>query len=280
MKLMTGIMAVAMSVLAAAPARAQDDKQELKKKILDEIARKLDEEMKRILAEVEKIIDDEIARARGKKPPAAPPSAPARPGFLGVKPDPEQPEEDDFKAWKVEGGVRVIPIEGAPAAKAGLQEGDVIIEAEGTKIREWAELPESLKTRKPGDKVKIKFLRGKETKEVTVTLGTRPEAPPSDPDPEPAPPPQKPEGRPGRLGIVPGEATGKGMAIESVTPDLPAAKAGIKPGDVLAKLDDTPIWKESDLEAFMKKSKGGQKVEVTVLRGGEEKKFSVVLAEK
>jgi hypothetical protein len=30
----------------------------------------------------------------------------------------------------------------------------------------------------------------------------------------------------------------------------------------------------------MKKSKAGQKVEVTVLRGTEEKKFSVVLAER
>jgi len=271
---------IAACVLAAPAARAQDDKQELKKKLLDEISKKLDEEMKRILDEMGKLIDEEIAKFRGRKPDAPPANPGGAPGFLGVQQDPDQPDEDDFKAWKVEGGARISVIEGGPAEKSGLKDGDVITEVEGTKVREWAELPESLKGRKAGEKVKVKIIRGKEAQEVTVTLGKRQERPADAP---PAPPPANPpkaEGKPGRLGISPGDATGKGMAIDSVSAGTPAAEAGIKAGDVLTKLNDTAIWKESDLEAFMKKSKAGMKVEVTVLRAGEEKRFSVVLAER
>jgi S1-C subfamily serine protease len=279
MKTWIGGAMIAAFALAAAPARAQDDKQELKKRILEEIAKKLDEESKRILEEISKLIDEEIAKFRGQKPPAAEaPAAPAgQPGFLGVRPDQEQPDEEDFKAWNVEGGVRIELAEGGPAAAAGLKDGDVVIEADGKKVREWAELPAALRKFKPGEKVKIKVLRGKETKEITVTLGKRPEEPKSEPAPPPAEAPKVE--KTGRIGIKPGDATGKGMSIDSVAPDGPAANAGIQAGDVLAKLDATPIWKEADLEAFMKKTKPGQKVDVTVLRGGEEKKFSVVLGE-
>ena len=279
MKAMIHLAVLAAFALAAAPARAQDDKQELKKKILDEIAKKLDEESKRILDEISKLIDEEIAKFRGKKPADAPPATGAPAGFLGVQPDQEQPEEDDFKAWKVEGGVRIVPLDGGPAATAGVKEGDVIIESDGKKILEWTDLPDTLRGKKAGDKVTLKVLRGKETKEIAVTLGKRPEeARPAAPPPAAEPP--KPVEKRGKLGITPSEPTGKGLAIEGVTPDSAAAKAGITAGDVLAKLDDTPIWKVSDLEAFMKKAKAGQKVEVTILRGGEEKKFSVVLTEK
>jgi S1-C subfamily serine protease len=277
MRLMAAILAFAATAVLAAPARAQDNREELKKKILSEIEKKLDAEMKRILEEVSKLIDEEFAKAKGRKPAPGTPSAGG--AYLGIELDSEQPDGDDFKAWGVEGGVRIIPREGGPAAQSGLKDGDVIVELEGTKIREWPELPEALKTKKPGEKVKVKVLRGKETREITVTLGKRPEAPPGDAPPAPVEP--KPEAaKPGRLGIQPGEPTGKGLAVENVSPDAPAAKAGVKAGDILVKLDDTPIWKESDLEAFMKKSKAGQKVEVTVLRGTEEKKFSVVLAER
>jgi serine protease Do len=279
MKLMTGVAALAMSLVLASPARAQEDKEALKKKILDEIAKKLDEEMKRILDEVSKLIDDEIAKARGRKPAAPPPAAGGKPGFLGVSVDSEQPDAEDFKAWKVDGGVRITLVEGGAAEKAGLQDGDVIIEADGQKIREFPELQEFIRSRKAGETVRLKYLRGKESKEVSVTLAGR-----TEPGPGPAAPPPGggpgAEPPPGRIGIRPGNPSGKGMTIEGVSPNAPAEKAGIKGGDILTKLDDTPIWKESDLENFMKNAKAGQKVDVTVLRNGEEKKFTVVLIEK
>jgi S1-C subfamily serine protease len=275
MKTVLGFLIAAACVAAAPPARAQESQEELKRKILQDIEKKLDEGIKKILEEVSQYLDRELAKLKGGKSTEPAPSGGKR-GFLGVEVDPEQPEEADFKAWKVEGGVRINPIEGGPAATAGMQEGDVIFEADGKKVREWAELPEIIGARKGGDKIKIKYVRGKEQKEATVTLGIRDDS--GGPGGATPPPAADPPAQPGRIGITPGEATGKGLSIESVNPDLPAAKAGIKAGDILTKLDDTPIWKESDLEKFMPKTKPGQKVEVTVLRDGAEKKFSVVLA--
>ncbi|HTF56777.1 MAG TPA: PDZ domain-containing protein [Planctomycetota bacterium] len=290
MKLAVWITAVAALFLSAMPARAQEDKEALKKKILEEVEKKLKEEEARILEEISKLIDEQIAKARSKKPDApapAPAPAPGKRPFFGVRPDQEQPGDDDFKAWKVDGGVRITVLDDGPAVKAGLQDGDVIVEFEGTKVTEMAELQQAILKKKVGDKVKVKIIRGKETKEITVTLATRPDD--STPAPAPEPPKEKAkepketpkeEARPGLLGIRPGSPTGKGMAIDSIVDGSPAAKAGLRAGDVVVKLGDTPIWKESDLETFMKTSKAGQEIEVTYTRNGEEKKIKVTLAER
>jgi len=282
MKLATWLLASMTLFLAAAPARAQEDKEALKKKILEEIEKKLKEETDRILKEIAKLIDDEIAKARGKKPDA-PPSAPpaAKPGFLGVRPSQEQPSAEEFKELKIEGGVRIEVIEGAPAEKAGLQDEDIIVEIDGTKVKEFPEMPRLLQKKSAGAEVKLKVQRGKQTKEFTVKLAERPEMP-GEPDPAPEAPkePPKPEGKPGSLGVKPGDASGKGMVINGVVEGSPAAKAGIKEGDVLTKIDATPIWKEDDLAAFMKSAKAGQEVVVTILRDGKELKLKVNLAER
>ncbi|HEY3226156.1 MAG TPA: PDZ domain-containing protein [Planctomycetota bacterium] len=289
MKLAAWLAAVAALVLAATPARAQDDKEALKKKILEQIEKKLEEESKRILEEISKLIDEELAKARTKKPDApdpVPAPAPGKRPYLGVRPDPEQPSDEDLKAWKVEGGVRITVGEDGPAIKAGFQDGDVIVEFEGTKVTEMAELQRAILKKKAGDKVKVKIIRGKESKEIAVTLGVHPDAAAPAPAPEPpkekAKEPKEPkeEARPGLLGVRPGSPTGKGMAIDSIVEGSPAAKAGLRAGDVLVKLGDTPIWKESDLEAFMKSSKAGQEIEVIYTRNGEEKKVKVTLAER
>lgn len=267
---------------SAPPVPPQDEKEALKKKILEEIEKKLKEETDRILKEIEKIIDDEIAKAKGKKPDA-PPAAPgpAKPGFLGVRPTQDQPSEEEFKEMKIEGGVRIEVIEGAPAEKAGLQDEDIILEIDGTQVKSFPEMPRLLQKKAAGAEVKLKVQRGKQTKEFTVKLAERPEEPGA-PGPAPEPPkePPKPEGKPGSLGVKPGEASGKGMVINGVVDGSPASKAGIKEGDVLTKIDATPIWKEDDLASFMKGAKAGQEVDVTILRDGKETKFKIKLAER
>ena len=56
------------------------------------------------------------------------------------------------------------------AAKAGIQEGDVILSIDGKNVAKFGELQEILASHNPGDKVKVVLLRNKEKKEVTVTL--------------------------------------------------------------------------------------------------------------
>jgi putative serine protease PepD len=73
------------------------------------------------------------------------------------------------------GGARVASVRsGTPAAKAGLQAGDVITKIDGTSVGSSDELQQAVDSRKPGDRVTLEVRRGGTTRTVHVTLGTRP----------------------------------------------------------------------------------------------------------
>ncbi len=72
-------------------------------------------------------------------------------------------------------GVRVTRIlEGSPAEKAGLKEGDIIIRYGGKAIKSFTQLQEQNQNRKPGDKVKLQVSRSGKTIDINLTLGERP----------------------------------------------------------------------------------------------------------
>jgi hypothetical protein len=71
-------------------------------------------------------------------------------------------------------GVRFADVrEGTPAAKAGLKAGDILIGWDGAEIANLQDFTTALRSRKPGDVVKVKILRGAETLEIPVTLEAR-----------------------------------------------------------------------------------------------------------
>lgn len=61
-------------------------------------------------------------------------------------------------------------VEDGAAADAGLEEGDVIIALDEQKVTKMAELMEYLATKRPGDKVNVKYIHKKKTKTVVLTL--------------------------------------------------------------------------------------------------------------
>jgi len=69
----------------------------------------------------------------------------------------------------------VLP--GSGAAKAGLKAGDVIVELNGKKIESHEHVSEALADKCVDDKVKVKYKRGDETNETTVTMGKRQQSP-------------------------------------------------------------------------------------------------------
>jgi putative serine protease PepD len=75
----------------------------------------------------------------------------------------------------LKGGLFVAGVvAGGPAAKAGLQQGDVITEIDGQTATTNVQLQELTLTKKPGDTVAIGFVRDGKTGKATVTLGTQP----------------------------------------------------------------------------------------------------------
>jgi serine protease Do len=63
---------------------------------------------------------------------------------------------------------------GGPAAKAGLQPGDVITAIEGATIDTVEDLFGELRQRKPGSQARLTFIRDGRSQEATVTLADRP----------------------------------------------------------------------------------------------------------
>jgi len=59
----------------------------------------------------------------------------------------------------------------APAAKAGLKVGDVLLKADGKRLEALGELSDILQTKKKGDKIKVEFLRDKKPMSLDVEVG-------------------------------------------------------------------------------------------------------------
>ena len=87
---------------------------------------------------------------------------------------------------------------------------------------------------------------------------------------------QKPVLGSGFIGIAV-EKADKGLKIIDVDEETPAGKVGVKKGDVLIKVDATEMKKRDDLVKYLKTKAEGDSIELTVLRGGEEKKFKLKL---
>jgi hypothetical protein len=62
---------------------------------------------------------------------------------------------------------------GSPAAKAGLQAGDIMVEFDGKAIQNLYDFTYALRAKKPGDEVKVKVMRQGKAMEVPVVLGKR-----------------------------------------------------------------------------------------------------------
>jgi S1-C subfamily serine protease len=88
---------------------------------------------------------------------------------------------------------------------------------------------------------------------------------------------------------------GSGALVQEVTPGSPAAKAGLKGGDIEAQLDGQPfrlggdiitaidgrkVHSSDDVTNVITAKKKGDKVEVTVVRQGKEKTLPVTLGER
>lgn len=91
----------------------------------------------------------------------------------------------------------------------------------------------------------------------------------------------------GQLGVsVKGKtATGSssgfsvGADVASVEPGSAADKAGIRTGDVITKFNDLSIGEPNQLTAAVREQAGGTKVNITVLRNGQERTLEVTLGE-
>jgi putative serine protease PepD len=81
------------------------------------------------------------------------------------------------------------------------------------------------------------------------------------------------------LGVSVADGTNGGAVVRTVTPNSPAAKAGIQPGDVVTKLGDKVIGDQDDLVSAVQSGNVGDQLEITYTRNGEQKTATVTLAD-
>jgi S1-C subfamily serine protease len=68
-----------------------------------------------------------------------------------------------------------------------------------------------------------------------------------------------------------------GLYVRSVAPGGGAEAAGLKEGDIITKVEGNNVYESSDLQERVGRLQPGDKINLTVLRGGSEKNFSVTL---
>ncbi|PIR03891.1 MAG: hypothetical protein COV59_04380 [Candidatus Magasanikbacteria bacterium CG11_big_fil_rev_8_21_14_0_20_39_34] len=104
--------------------------------------------------------------------------------FLGVRFVPVTKELKEANKLSVDYGVLIIRgenrtelpiVPGSPADKAGLEENDIILEADGQKLDETRSLPTLLRKKNVGDTLKLKILHKGSEKELDVKLEAIPE---------------------------------------------------------------------------------------------------------
>ena len=95
-------------------------------------------------------------------------------GYIGIRPLEMTPELRTHFGAPKEAGVFVGTVEkDSPAAKAGLQVGDIVTSADGEKVERKKDLVRTIRRKKEGDTVKIELVRDRAAKTLTVTVAER-----------------------------------------------------------------------------------------------------------
>lgn len=82
------------------------------------------------------------------------------------------------------------------------------------------------------------------------------------------------------LGVMlAGEEGATEIVIQDVVPDSPAAKAGLKSGDIILKMEKKEYKEPSELVKAVRAKKPGDKITLVIKRDGKEMEISATLAE-
>ncbi|MHC5350766.1 DegQ family serine endoprotease [Metapseudomonas furukawaii] len=172
--------------------------------------------------------------------------------------------------------------EGGPAAKGGLQVGDVILSLNGQPIVVSADLPHLVGNLKPGSKIELGVVRDGSRKTLDMAIGAL-----SEDGEEMAAAGQGVERSSNRLGVSVVELTDEqkkaldiqgGVVIKEVQ-DGPAAMMGLRPGDVITHLNNQSVTSSKVFTQVAKDLPKNRSVSMRVLRQGRASFITFKLAE-
>ena len=203
-------------------------------------------------------------------------------GYIGTSVQTLTPEIAE--AMKLKGqqtGALVGEIEpNAPAAKAGIKTGDVITAVNGKKVNDPRELRLMIGSMAPGTKAQIDVNREGQTKTFDVQLGEMPATAAGENTDTSTEETAEPEKTTVFGGVAVANITEdirtalnlpkdvQGAVIAELDADSPAAKSGLREGDVIQEVNKQPVKSAKDLLAISKKLKPNEKILMRVYSQG------------
>jgi serine protease Do len=193
-------------------------------------------------------------------------------GYLGVHIQSLTPDlAEEFNLPDQSGALITDSEAGTPAAKAGLQTGDVIRQVNGKKIADSQQLSLLISQIAPGTKVNVTFLRGETGKKpvektVTVVLGTLPGL--ANAGNDNTPDEQKDSNYDSLDGVEVGDIDSnarqqygipnsvRGAVVTSVDENSNSAEAGVREGDVVQEINREPVRTADDAVKLSDKAHG------------------------
>jgi len=205
-------------------------------------------------------------------------------GWIGVQVQPvTQDIADGMGLKQAQGALVAEPQKDGPAAKAGIEAGDVITAANGQSVKDARELARVIGGFAPGSRVKLDVLRNGKSKVVSLTLGQLPNDRQAKADSEA-------DGKGSSQGTdVPhlgltlapaGKADGaskEGVVITKVEPKSAAAERGLKKGDVILEVAGKSVAKPGDVGDALEAARADKKGNVLMrLRSGDASRYVAV----
>jgi S1-C subfamily serine protease len=173
--------------------------------------------------------------------------------------------------------LKVIRVEpDSPAAKAGVEQGDVLVAADGAPLTGPEQLGTALRKSGPTLTLTVRDVRTGRDVPVRVELGGAPAVNPL-PDLAPAGPAEKVG-----LGAVTELAfydVELAVKVTEVTPGSPAARAGLEPGILILKANGNPVLHPNDLNEAVRTSTGKVKLSTVDPRSGRKAEVEISLAQ-
>jgi serine protease Do len=203
-------------------------------------------------------------------------------GLIGVRVGQVQRDAVDELGLKNRDGALVASVSrGGPAAKAGIQPGDVIVAFNGQPVKDSDQLPRLVTATKPGSTVPMRIVRNGQEQTLSLTVGE------VDLDSEATRSSRNTRG----VEPEPETSRGFGMTVQNVTPEIarqlrldetsgavivaieqgsPAARAGLRPGDVIRQVGRIDVGSAPDAQRELAKVPSRGTALLLVNRGGED----------
>lgn len=186
----------------------------------------------------------------------------------------------EFGLTERRGALIAVVNAGGPAAKAGLEPGDVVVEFSGKPVRDRDELVGFVVATRPGSTVPVKVLRNKKEQTFNITveelnLETETRASRTDPN---EPDVQASEG----FGLTLSQITPdvarrlrlppdtEGVLVSGIEPGSPAFRSGVQRGDIVLQVNRQDVSTPSEASQLLNQVESGSTAFFLILRNGQE----------